>query len=286
MWKRGCNDFYREDDWGNKIKDNPNDKCTYINGYDCPTEFDKCVQKGDCSTFLQFSFNPPSGITTILDATKKINPMDAYRLLGRFGFGSYLADPEPGKMRYYKIQSVDSWLQDLNAICQPDCCHTLQRMVKSSVRQELNKILRGPNAANFKQYLEVLVSWVNANPTVLNPDEYDLPMGAGVNPTGAFSIYKYVPPAPTNVNIYQQYCDIDRLKASITGNMIYGMRGGGPVDNLTALWNHVKMYMDPVDEDHLQEQLDRVQQASDDMSQQEIINFLDNVQVALGKKMM
>lgn len=294
MWQRGCNEFYREDDWGNRVPEKDEDKCTFVSGADCPRLMMKCIKDGSCKQFFRLTFDvKPHGITDVKQAVMKINPHTAYRLLGRLGFGVYLDDAEPGKMRYYKIQSVDSWENDLRNMSKPDGCDCMKRMVTTDLQREILNVLNSPRGVAFKEYLKVLVEWVNANPTVLNPNSYEVQQ-APAN-TGVFKIFGYQSNLSTAAanNLYKDYCDVSRVQASIVKNVFGNQQpvigaqvGGADTSNLDEWWQTISKDIPEQDRAWVDEQLDRVRSADSDFKPQETLAFLDRIKTVIGKKLM
>ena len=238
MWTRSCDAFVRIDDRGDVIPEKDTDKCTFISNKDCPQIMKQCIDSEDCDGFLDLDFSISPGMTGLQDLVKKINPWTAYTILLRMGFGSYLADPEPGKMRYYKVQSVDSWSKELLRGCFDPDCNSLERVV-GKLFPKLKAVVSDPSRSSFLVYLETLVAWVNANPTVLNPDEYEEKQK--VHPKGLYGIYSYKSPYKSVMiqKNYSELCDMERMQATLMTNIMRAQTGGGDVSIYEDWYSHL-----------------------------------------------
>lgn len=298
MWKRGCNEFYRENDWGNRIEEKPDDKCTFVTSTNpkvtCPDAMMQCIEHGSCADFLSMAFNATStGSIDVKKAVMAINPHTAIRLLGRLGFGSYLADPQPGKMRHYMVQSIESWEDELRNMTKPDACDCMRRMVRSDVRKELLKVLDSTRGPAFREYLKVLIEWVNANPTVLNPNSYEVTQSPAN--IGQFVVHTFQDGSKAiNVNLYRDYCDINRVQSAIMNNILTNIKsttgvqvGGADTSNLDSWWKRISQNISDADDKMwVEEQLEKVRSSDSDFKPQETLAFLDRIKTILGKKLM
>lgn len=95
------------------------------------------------------------------------NPRMAANLLSLFGFGRLLINEGSGILTgfsIYKVQSVDSWLSDLQN------SNSAGRSLYQQLQPLSDKILKMTHQEHSIHYLKILVDCVNANPQILNPE--------------------------------------------------------------------------------------------------------------------
>ena len=241
-WKRAGNNFSRTDG-------GPADDCALVDAAEkanCHAAFARCFDTAspDCSAVLGLNYDISPAMAGLKERIQSINPAIAFNLLGRLGFGYYQATeasvPVKGFQRY-KVQDVDSWVQELlTGLAGTGCvtalgvappapgtlpvCGSIESRMTPALYDQLRTMASTDKAKfnNFLVYLDVLVNWLNLNPQALNKEED--------KPTSAIGVNKYPPRSeryemysyknPYTAAIIKQtdlMCGLDRLKANILG---------------------------------------------------------------------
>ncbi|MEM3063124.1 MAG: hypothetical protein QW303_06255, partial [Nitrososphaerota archaeon] len=253
-WIREGDTFVRLDKQGNRLEEIPEDNCAFIKNsvQECIQFLNSCalVPDGsknipdDCKNFVDFEFeiNPP--IQTLIDKIIKINPKVAFGILKKFGFGSYLSEVKYGptqKLRLFKVQSVGSWLREMEKGCSSSekCSHRfipLRKYLGDEFADLILKMARDPSKRAFFDYFDILVEWVNANPQVLNKEitkiQYPGPEVRYPHTNERFNIYQYFNPyKPAELRLRGIVCGLDRLRTSILNGMS-GINGTSLISNI------------------------------------------------------
>jgi len=237
-WTREGDDYIHRGTDGKPIEKVPIDDCAFIttDATECMSFLENCVYNGEnvlsevCQEgILRFNINIP--MTQIAELVQKINPKTAFAILNKFGFGTYTeSDPMaiPRGLRRTKVQSVGSWLKDLDSIAEqqfgPSGKATAEKVKK------MNPLLN---------YLELLVQWVNVNPQLLNPEETN-----GSNPdmfgsfpkiNEAYNTYRHVNPyKAATLRLSSISCGLDRLRASVE-NQLSGFNAPAVISNIASV---------------------------------------------------
>ena len=241
----------------------PDENCRFIKGSvnRCMDILSSCakgeVKEGEvsesCARIMDMEFdfdiNPP--MNDLADMVSKMNPKLAYQILRQFKFGSYLSDkdgPQPfQELRRFRVQSVADWLNEMGANterCKEAIAPAEGQCNPKSLREQLGEdmVKRITEYANnsgkraFFDYLQILVSWVNANPQVLNPEEFkNFEVGAQwpeINKS--FDTYDYLNPyTKINIRMKSLSCGLERLKSSII-NDTAGARGADVMSSIAS----------------------------------------------------
>lgn len=222
------------------------------------SKFDDKSITGECKAMMEESFDGTSltnvDVTDISKKISEISPDVALNVLRRFHFGSYLSEEETfpfNGFRRYRIQDVASWLREMKDGSDPSKKITRQKPLKKIIGDtEVKKILgyaEDKSKHPFFTYLQILVSWVNANYQILNPEEFK-------NTT--FVSGNYLPESNKSYNIYQYSapisritlrsdmrnltCGLERLKNSII-NDVTGVRASSLISNIASMPLNIDM---------------------------------------------
>lgn len=195
-----------------------------------------------CQNIMDFDFKINVPMNDVANKISKMNPRLAYKILRQFKFCSYLSDSEtvPFKgIRRYKVQSVADWLREMGAsgqrcsesvaiIERPCNPKSLREQLGEDMANRIIKYARQVDKSAFFDYLQILVSWVNANFQVLNPEEFtDFKHNESwPKNDDRYAIYDYLNPYRSKINIRMKSlsCGLERLKSSIV-NDTAGARG-------------------------------------------------------------
>lgn len=180
---------------------------------------------------------------------KQMNPAIAYNILSGFGFAYYKDVPKSGPSAgivQYKVQPATDWLKEVRSGKKaPSCmwklgstpvsaCPPLKERISPDLYKKLTELTTGANASekqqnevtllNLASYLDILSSWVNANPSVLNKEfvsnpTFSTPADTKDPVANDFKIYNWRPDDRTLTlqNFNETMCGFDRLRAGVTG---------------------------------------------------------------------
>lgn len=264
QWTKEGDHFIRKDpETGKNVDSVVADTCSLINigVSDCIDFLTQCVASNEepfpdaCRKLFsfeyetKFEFNPPMDV--LKEKVCKINPEIAFGILQKFKFKSYLAEVDtPIKgMRSFKVQSVDSWLQQLFNGQADDCTQPTVPAFKmcdgrslkeqlGPVSKELMELARNPKYYPFFNYLDALVEWVNANPQVLNPEEtgtLDCEPKTYPEINKSFITYDYQNPyRQISLRLRSMACGLDRLKSSIMSELA-GTNAPAMISNIATI---------------------------------------------------
>lgn len=209
---------------------------------------DKNSYEKFCGKLLRLNFKIP-GQDKLKELVQKMNPMVAYNILRYFRYGYYtetITTPVKNVTRY-RVQSVTSWIKEL--LEDPESCSQTIPNKKNfpcgTLRQQLGKlgdeiegfIKKGSND-DFFRFMSILVSWVNANPQVLNPAEtgkIEPFVGNYPKLSDAYKIYTYK--NPYNKTIYRlenMNCGLSELRANIHAGLM-GVNANTTISNITSV---------------------------------------------------
>ncbi|MEM0354135.1 MAG: hypothetical protein QXW79_01000 [Thermoplasmata archaeon] len=260
-WIREGDTFVRVDKQGNRIEEILEDNCAFIKNsvQECIQFLTSCALARDgsknipneCKDFVNFDFeiNPP--IQTLINKIVKINPKVAFGILKKFGFGSYLSEVKYGptrKLRLFKVQSVGSWLREMEKECSPSCSQrsiSLRKYLGDDFADLILNMARDPSKRAFFDYLDILVEWVNANPQVLNKeitkDQYPGLETSYPRTSERFNIYQYFNPyKPAEVRLRGIVCGLERLRTSIL-NGTSGINGTSVISNIAMTPSNIEL---------------------------------------------
>jgi len=239
-------------------KSNPLDNCAFLNmnQAECLDFLTSCLPSKSnildpaCEEIIDRNFDIAPGMASLQEKILNINPAVAFKILDQFRFGSYLADePRPPFRHFkrYKVQSVGSWLREMQTT-DPRNCNSMAPVHSSCSSRPLCEQLGVPvcqkildmarsGRSKFFEYLDILVNWVNANPQVLNVEETKNNNVRGRYPeiNRSFITYNYRNPYKrTNVKLRDTCFGLERLKSSIMNNMT-GINGQSFISNIVSV---------------------------------------------------
>lgn len=192
--------------------------------------------------------NPAIGFDydKLRDDIKKMDPAVAFNILNGFGFGYYLDKKKTGPyagLSLYRTEPAKDWVRELYTKAKPPTCSwqlgskpgsscpSIDKRMHSDIYDRLKRLLELRNPADAKtlellvQYFEILVNWLDANPSALNKELNSNPsfvssLNTNVKaPTDAYKLYSWQP-GPHKIELkthYDNMCSLDRLKATIVG---------------------------------------------------------------------
>lgn len=255
QWVREGDEFKRYDKDHKVIDQQPADACALIknNTSECLQTLEQCINSPDtsdiCKNFmdLQFSVNAP--LTAIRDEIEKMDPKIALSILNRLKFGSSMSDANDTYhgIRYMKVQTVGSWVEEL--MKDEDRCNIAPAGTVPScgtLKQQLGplaptiiQMIGDKSKHPFFNYLDVLVQWVNSNPQVLNEElSKDVHRDARYpEPNDKYRSYDYASPYKMTQlrarnDCYEQ--ELQRLKNSIL-NGLEGSNGSAIISDIASL---------------------------------------------------
>lgn len=252
-WVRDGDNFVRRKPNGDIIEEqeNADDSCAFINltGTECIDFLVDCALSDEnfpnkCK--MLFDLNTP--ITFVKEKVLKINPKNAFGVLQKFKFASYLdkeAFDPVRDFRRYKVQSVGEWVEELlsgadrcaNPNIQADPCHPSLKDQLGPVADQIIAMVYDKKYAPFFEYLDILVNWVNANPQVLNKEEAKYVNIPSNYPDfdKSFNTYTYKNPhKPAYLKLRSIGCGLERLKSSII-NELSGSNAMTMVSNIASV---------------------------------------------------
>ena len=154
--------------------------CNFVDDdkQDCMRDVIKCIESKECDDMIDLDYKSNMDPTFLKEAVVKINPIIAYEILKRFAFGSIEEIGKDAKLqgiKYYKVQSVNSWIKDFKSEDEGrecgnmhgDMCGSIYKVLGKPTFDKIKKLMED-NKPLFFEFLSYLVEWVNANPQVLN----------------------------------------------------------------------------------------------------------------------
>lgn len=246
-WELQDGNFVKLDDQGNPIENIEDSfSCNFFaEQRRCKNFLKSCLAANgfeqintECKKILNTNFNfSNSGTQAKIDAISKINPVLAYGILHKFGFGYKIVDNDPYPFigfRRNKVQSVSSWLKELNDEINGNTCNNntvrdsntqackkITDLIGNDLGKSILRAARNENRHQFFDYLDILVNWVNANPQVLNKEMVVNPRFKRnfPEPSKEFQIFDHINPHQAINKLHDTSCGLERLKADIINDL-------------------------------------------------------------------
>lgn len=183
----------------------------------------------------------PSKITPvqIKEHIQRMNPQTAVKILSKFGFLTKtvevpLSKGSSKKMTRYVCESVTEWFEGMKNSEERKKRFTEVANIESKTEdQVINEFAKN---ATFVAYMRILVLWVNANPTVLNPSELpETALDPNIpKPNERYKMWRYYSPYKNRENYLRHVnSELGRLKSSID-NYVSGYDGSQIINTIAS----------------------------------------------------